>query len=317
MFTVSKMSKGIAMSDNYILGSGLAGLLAGILNPKFELLEYGDPPKDHQAVLRFRSSEIGDAVGIPFKEVRVYKGIWHNDKPVQLSPRYINLYARKVSDTLAYRSICYLETQQRWIAPHDFQAMLREQCQDRISYNVEDMEDIIKYNEEAIISTVPIFVLAKWLNIPINCPTSDINKIYISRFRIPRSDVYMTYHYTDPTVKPYRASITGDVLIIESTWPLKEDDYKVVFRSFGLTGLTMDLVVENHIQQLGKIIPMNDAERRNFILNATLHHNIFSLGRFATWRNIILDEVYKDIQKIKLLMRKDAYEALRRHNCED
>jgi len=36
-------------------------------------------------------------------------------------------------------------------------------------------------------------------------------------------------------------------------------------------------------------------------------YNVYSLGRYATWRNILLDDVYHDINVIKQLMDSDGY----------
>ena len=61
-------------------------------------------------------------------------------------------------------------------------------------------------------------------------------------------------------------------------------------------------VVMNEEQNNGKIVKMNDSIRKNFILQATLRYNIYSLGRLAIWKNIVLDDMYKDMLKIKKLM---------------
>jgi len=291
-----------------ILGGGLAGCIAGVLNQKSVIYEAGPNKTSHQALLRFRSPDIGEAVGIPFKKVTVYKGIWHNDKPVKLSPRYINLYSRKVSDKCSYRSITKLETEERWVAPSNFHDLLKEEIGDRIEYDCTITSDILSYNlNRPVISTLPINVLAKLLGKEINID-KNISKIKVSKFIVPDCDVYMTYYYTDPTVMVYRASITGDVLIIESMWDITASDLKVVSRSFGLTGMHLEQVLFNFEQPNGKLSKIDEQERRKFIYEATVENKIYSLGRFATWRNLVLDDVYKDALKIKSLINKDNYE---------
>lgn len=300
-----------------ILGAGLSGLIAGSLNQNASILEPFDDKPHHQALLRFRSPEIGEAVGIPFKEVKVYKGIWHNDKPVPISPRYIALYSRKVSDTIAYRSITNLDTETRWIAPADFHTRLKEQCRSQISYNFPIDEIKFEVRGEAFISTLPIFYLAEILNQRIKVDKGKVSSIFVNRYKIPACDAYMTYYYTDPTVGCYRASITGDTLIIESMWPIKKPDVKVVSRSFGLTGTEPEwgTEVENFEQPNGKMVPIDETMRRNLILKFTLDYNIYSLGRFAVWRNLVLDDVYKDYLKIKEMMNKDHYHYYKEMNC--
>ena len=296
-----------------ILGAGLAGCLAGAMNQRAEIFEACSNTTTHKALLRFRSPDIGEAVGVPFKKVNVYKGIWHNDRSVNLSPRHIALYSRKVSDTISYRSICNQKTVERWVAPMDFHDILREQLHNRIEYNFPinhvSLTTLTLSKGRKIISTLPINILAKLLKSDVDF---DIEKntspIKVSRYSIPDCDVFMTYYFTDPTTRVYRASIDGSVLIIESMWDIDKEDIKMVSRAFGLTGMELGEIIVNHPQPNGKIAKINDSKRRNFILDATLNHGIYSLGRFATWRNLVLDDVYRDIIQIKQLINKDRYE---------
>ena len=61
------------------------------------------------------------------------------------------------------------------------------------------------------------------------------------------------------------------------------------------------------VQPLGKIIPVDDTARRNNILNLSREKQIYSLGRFATWRQIMLDDVIGDIDVIEKIMKQDNY----------
>jgi hypothetical protein len=286
-----------------ILGAGLAGCLAGAMNPNAQILEPLSKKDTHQALLRFRTENIGKELGIHFKKVKVYKGIWHNDKPVALSPRYIALYSRKVSDSVAYRSITNLDTTTRYVAPNELHEILRDMCSDRITYDVDiDLNPLVN-----TISTLPISVNADLCGYKIDT-SSTVSKIYVSKFRIPDCDVYMTFYYTDPTVHMYRASITGDVLILESMWNIEENDIKVAFRSFGLHGIVRDEILSNHVQHNGKIVSINEGERKTLIYNMTINHGLYSLGRFAVWKGLLLDDVYEDILKIRSMIGKHKYD---------
>lgn len=292
-----------------ILGAGLAGCLAGALNQNAKIIEAGPNASTHKALLRFRSPDIGNAVGIPFKKVKVYKGIWHNDRPVELSPRYIALYSRKVSDTISYRSICNQETVDRWVAPIGFHDMLRDQMHNRIEYGLKVDAHDLKNMKRPVISTLPIGILASLLEKEVDFGIGKRAKpIRISRYEIPDCNAFMTYYFTDPTTRVYRASIDGSTLIIESMWSIDKDDLKVVTRAFGLTGVVIKAIVEDYEQHNGKIAPINEKARRDFIVNSTIDYGIYSLGRFATWRNLVLDDVYKDTLTIKGLLNKDKYE---------
>jgi branched-subunit amino acid ABC-type transport system permease component len=62
-----------------------------------------------------------------------------------------------------------------------------------------------------------------------------------------------------------------------------------------------------HKQSYGKIAPIDEQFRRFVVEHLSQKHSIYSLGRFATWRNILLDDVLKDLQVIKKLMNADLY----------
>ena len=299
----------------YILGGGLAGLIAGVLNQDARILEPFANRTSHQALLRFRSPDIGDAVGIPFKKVTVYKGIW-DEGHTALTPQYIAQYSRKVSSAITYRSIQHQETETRWIAPPDFQ----EQLKHMLAYRIEYDKQIESYHAYQSISTLPMNVLADIMGI--DCPLDPVadqqvvKPIYVNRYRIPNCDVYMTVYFPSFKTSVYRASISGDVLIVESTREATEKEISEATEALGIHSLSLDEELINYEQKNGKLAPIDEKARRKWILDLTLHHGVYSLGRFATWRNIVLDDVYHDILKIKSFINKDAYEVYKEHHNE-
>jgi hypothetical protein len=48
------------------------------------------------------------------------------------------------------------------------------------------------------------------------------------------------------------------------------------------------------------------------LFRLTHERNIYSLGRFATWRNILLDDVVDDIAAIKKLLKANSAYDIRR-----
>jgi hypothetical protein len=68
--------------------------------------------------------------------------------------------------------------------------------------------------------------------------------------------------------------------------------------------------LESIDQKYGKIASIDDAVRKQLLFALTHNHTIYSLGRFATWRNILLDDVVNDIAAIKRLLKTNsAYDA--------
>jgi hypothetical protein len=292
-----------------VLGSGLSACLAGIIMPDTHLFEPLSETTTHNAVLRFRTDKISKITGIPFKKVKVYYGIWHNDRPVQLAPKYIVRYARKVSESINARSIVNQETVERYIAPAD----LHEQMI-HIAGGIEEFNTGIRvFNTlSPVISTIPLNIMCKELGLDIKINTMRSNPIYVSKFEVPNCDIHMTNYYTGANTPVYRATLAGNELIVESTFDLLiGDDIEIVKQSFGLDALKPIPIVMNFQQHDGKITPFDDVERKELLYKLTNEFNIYSLGRYAIWKNILLDDVVQDVEVIKKMMYKTNYDKMR------
>jgi hypothetical protein len=286
-----------------IFGAGLAGLLAGCHFQRATILEAGkEDVENHKAVLRFRSSAVGDSVGIDFRKVKVHKGLW-DGKDVTPSIMHANQYSMKVIGRLADRSIWNLDACERFIAPEDFIALLAERCAGRIVWEHKVSPEEFANPGEAKISTIPLKAAAAMLGEQ-EAPDFNFAPITVRRWKIPNADVFQTIYFPSPETTLYRASITGDLLIAE--YAGESDDYDL-FAAFGL--FESDCTpIEKVAQRYGKISPVEDAWRKKFIFDMTTQHNIYSLGRFATWRNLLLDDVLQDICVLKKLMKSSSYE---------
>ena len=53
-------------------------------------------------------------------------------------------------------------------------------------------------------------------------------------------------------------------------------------------------------------MPIDDKIRKDFIYTLTEKYNIFSVGRFATWRQLLLDDVVNDISVIERLIANNS-----------
>ena len=290
-----------------ILGAGLAGCIAGVLNQEAVIYEAGSGKTQHQAVLRFRSPAVGEAVGIPFKKVKVYKNIYFNGEFVVPNIQHMNLYSNKVTGSYYDRSIANLKTEERWIAPEGFHEMLVSMCEGRVFFNhtVTDKAEFVEHN--TVISTIPIDVMAKILGIDLFIERQK-TAIYVTKIWIPDSDLQQTIYYPDDKSAVYRATMTGDMLRVEAMKQIYEADIQYVYHSFGISGSDMDSdMVVNHKQPIGKLLPFDEQLRRTFVREWTEKYRIYSLGRFATWRNILLDDVLKDIHQIRKMVNQDQY----------
>lgn len=306
-----------------ILGAGMAGCVAGILNPKAKILEgAGSPPDNHNAVLRFRTDNIGKITGIPFRKALVHKAIWFDEKFYQPNPLLANLYAQKVTGKILSRSIWNIDPVERYVAPPDFHMQMLEMLEDRISYGLKILSidpEYIHCNNKSfersaapIISTIPMPVMIRAVAdvdaVGLGDFDFDFNRqpIYTERWSVADCDVYQTIYFPDQNLELYRATLTGSDLILEST------SHSIMSIAVACTafGISMDRckIIKSGEQRYGKIAPINDAQRKMFMFNLTQELGIYSLGRFACWRNVLLDDVYEDVFKIRSMLNQSAYD---------
>mgnify|MGYP003512894376 CR=1 FL=1 len=306
----------------YIIGAGLAGLIAGIMNGGAKILEAGrELPHNHHGVLRFRSSNISNITGIPFKKVKVRKALWYlGIEYMTAPPRLANMYSQKVVGKIQERSILNLEPVERWIAPTSLHEQLGEMLKERIEFN--NKVEVITQDEiwlecgfhkwdrtgMPIISTMPMTALARTIGQPISLETMEnLKPIYVWEYTIPGANVHQTIYYPDLDTGIYRASLSGDRLIIES---VREEmtgfELTEIYLSFGLSSIPK--LINQPKTELGKFSPIDDWGRKNFMLEASTKLNIWSLGRYACWRpTVLLDDVYFDILKIRAMIGQHSY----------
>lgn len=292
-----------------ILGAGLTGCLAAYAFKNAVVHEYLDTPNTHKALLRFRSERISDLTGIPFKKVKVTKGIYYNGRFVQPDIRVINMYSNKVTGGYYDRSIADISPSVRWIAPLDFHQRMLDILGDRVVTG--SLVDIDMF-QKPIISTLPVPVLANKLGKKIELPQSGkANPIYVSTTTIPNCDTYQTVYFPGNNTYIYRASITGDQLIVESILPIKEEDiHEMAVNAFGIKLGYENLYTMNAKQSFGKFVPLEETYRKDLMFDLTQTHGIYSLGRHATWRKILLDDVTQDIDQIERMIKHSAYDLM-------
>jgi hypothetical protein len=306
-----------------IIGAGLAGLIAGVQFPTSKIIEIAPSPSPlHRSLLRFRSNAVSIATNIEFTPVTVHKGIYSGTKFVQPNIRLANMYSKKVINQISDRSIWNIDPCVRYIAPESFYEQLIERVGHRIEWGAALTSDMI--GTAPIISTIPMPLLYALLSeidseIPVPPIPFNYSPILVSRFRIYGCNTYQTVYYPAPAVPYYRASITKDLLIAESIRgaPLcgfnKPPQYQrsYLYHAFCIDVAQCEPIEIEYEQRFGKIAPIDNEWRRAFMHGASVRHNVYSLGRFATWRNILLDDVLHDIEIIKKLIREDGYGARR------
>ena len=75
---------------------------------------------------------------------------------------------------------------------------------------------------------------------------------------------------------------------------------------FGISGIVIDDLKINY-QEYGKLIPCDTSAVKDFIHWASIEKGIYSLGRWGTHRQLLMDDVVSDIKVIDRLIRSRGY----------
>lgn len=298
-----------------IIGAGLAGLLAGnmLRHRSPEIIDgQKELPNNHSAVLRFRTSIVGDVTGVAFKKVTMVKSVlpWKNPVADAL------VYSRK--NTNYYKSDRSITSGtvvgDRYIAPKDLIARLAKQCVLYFDSPVDAQTLKAWYDDNLpVISTMPMPKLMELLGYESKVTFNHVPGVNIKAL-VYNCDAYVSLVVPNPEYDFSRISITGNELIVECPGMDGITDVgarQTALQAANLLGLrTTDLLeIKAKTQTYAKILPISEEERRAFIHWASIKHNIFSLGRYATWRpGLLLDDLVQDIRLIDgWIQRRDHY----------
>lgn len=300
-----------------IIGAGLAGAIAkgffSSYSPQvFEARK--EPGSLHKAILRFRDPSIGYLLGIPLDKIVVAKRIYFRGKFVDENPMLSNMYSKKVSQGIYHRSIEADDDVERFVAKKDFGILTANygKMLIKVEPNKCFFKDGTQVDYDVCISTIPLPVMAKAANLDVSNTEIKSYTIYVARLPIvTKCDVYQTIYFPDSNNFVYRATLEPDVLIIESIgaeFPIGEIDE--VLEVFGLD--TNDVGQPSiFAQEMGKIVEMDDTIRKNLILELTEKFGVYSLGRYATWRNITSDVLLNDLEVISKMLGLDKKYQIR------
>ena len=296
-----------------IVGAGQAGLLCASRLAQYSptvIEQQKSLPNNHSALLRFRSNKIATMTGIEFKKVNVYKGVLCEDgHTITNNPtiRDFNAYSYKTTRRIVERSIINIQNAIRYVAPYGFIYRLASGTNIEYGRTLQSfIEDTTR--NEAIISTIPMPILMEILDYP-DKPQFSYIPIWTVNSILVDTDVYQTLYIPYGEYMPYRISITGSRMTMEFSREPRELPEQLLLRYLDTLGIqTMAEGIDIKKQDYGKIVPIDENERQKFILWATDNFNIYSLGRYATWRQILLDDVLEDIAIInKMIMQISGY----------
>lgn len=324
-----------------VIGGGLSGLLAGNLMRNIGDVTVYEKNQStqvrHTAILRMRSEKLFHTCQVPLEEIRVMKSIFFEGKHYDKATLdLINLYSLKVSDKVAVRSIKDLDEVTRYVCPTKKIIELLEKNVPSIEYGTRVDETFLKKNEKdhVIISTVPmnhLMYILEWSDIP----DFKYAPVYVSRFKLKEDlvspKICQTVYLPGSETNFYRMTLQSNELILESIGRYWEKDWEggyyafsdqtdpqmrervqpifeeveKIFRIFRLDKNSVESIHFN-TQEFGKIQEISEKVRQDFIRYATEKYNIYSLGRFACWKNLLTDDTFESIFKIMKMIQADS-----------
>lgn len=295
-----------------VIGAGMAGLLAaGMLRQECDWVWEAQPtlPNNHSAVLRFRSSVVGDVLNIRFKQVSAIKAVhpWRNPVADAMS------YSLKTNGTATLRSVlsASAEPVTRYIAPPDMIQQMATRVGARIQLSAgasKERLQLARSEGHSVISTVPMPTLMELLDWP--GPRQTFAHIPGANYgtTLPGVNAYCSVYVPDPAYPFARVSLTGDELVAECYGETADahDPGIVLEKAIHVLGLRFEMLRHHEPwvkkQRYAKILPMNESVRREFIMWASREWGVYSLGRYATWRpGLLLDDVVNDVRVIQRL----------------
>jgi hypothetical protein len=252
---------------------------------------------------------VGDVLGIPFRRVTMIKATaaWTNPIADALAYSYKNVGQYRSDRSIVKGTM----VEDRYVAPPDLIARMAEQCE--IVYN--HGYDFADGEGTPTISTIPMPRLMELLAYP-HPPTFNAKAGRNIHAQVHSADAFVSLIVPHPNSPISRVSITGDEAIIECT-----DNNRTPASAEDIVGIACELLgfnaqdvhtITEHKQQYAKIQPIDEATRKNFMFWATDKFNIFSLGRFATWRpGLLMDDLVQDVRKIEGWIQGSRYDLVR------
>jgi len=295
-----------------IIGAGIAGSMAAGAFSSYNpiVIDATSGPKKHTAVMRLRDPNVGKLLGVPLEEIIVQKGIYCEDNILKAN----NQYSLKLYRELGKRSLLELGDVKRYLIKNNFTP--RWIHLDRKVIEIKPgwvtaqnlKEEKFKLACDICISTIPMPQMLKILKISFEKSWGDYFKyepvfVYRSKLKV-KSSIHQTLYIPNIACSPYRMTIEGEDIIVESSSAADEEGFLNMLIENGF-GVKKDQLYDwtVHKMQYGKIISIDDDVRRYLIMKLTKDYNIYSLGRHAIWKSIRTDHLLKDIDKIAHMIR--------------
>lgn len=306
-----------------IVGAGISGSIAGEYFRRYSPKIYDQRPEglsvynNHHAIMRMKTRDAGDIIGREIKEIKISKEIYYKGEHHKTAnTMFNNLYSLKVNGSIEDRSISTVNGshETRYIIK-DFKIQYIGRTalsgvdlnKKRLYFDRDGCKFEVDY--DVVLSTIPMPVMLKAAGATAGVEFKK-RSIFITRqiYDFECKEIYQTIYYPSRNMKAYRATLESSTLIIESVdgYP-SEKEYSEIEESFGIdSSMRSPYAPILNSQEFGKIIDIDDITRKRLLNHLTERHSIYSIGRFAIWKNIKVDDLIKDLRKIDEMINVDS-----------
>src|SRR4030042_3226346 len=311
-----------------IIGSGIAGTMAynyfRALDPEvYEARENRQAFSDNEAIIRMKNPAVGFLFGADMKEVEIEKWIFDNGKYYsQPTPEFVCSYSQKVAKSITSRSIENLGKVKRYLVNTKLNIPENKIKYKHKLFDVDDIvSDDVNYHSLSIhdgiksyldikydvcINTIPLPVITNMFGSKTEKHKNGTFKsldIYTRKILFT-PDLYVDKYYTvyipDQDSSIYRVNLSPEGIIFESTEEIGigqcEDLAYSLFRIYPMHYDTKQSVCKKISEK--KILNIDSGIRKRLLYQLTSNHSIYSLGRYAIWKNIGTDDLMQDLIKI-------------------
>lgn len=324
------------IADIVIIGSGVAAVVATRIGASLPIVAYSAAPPssaidNHHAVLRLKDSSSATVLGCRAVRVMAHRMALHCGKLIEHSDVGANNeYSIKVYGELRDCSILHLGRVERYlISPPAVpsgvckfkQRLVGLSLADRtLTFEDTDTREVSSVRYRWCISTIPMPVMARLAGVP--CSASFIClPIGVRRYTLhTRSSICQTLYVPSRDYQTYRITIHNQEVMVEhviSGHPYQESEVEDLIGWLGVGIKDLELV-SSHIQEFGKIIPIEEMVRKRIMYQLTSKANVVSLGRYATWKSLRVEDVVEDaVKAFNLVAVRDEHEAMYCVNREE
>ncbi len=315
--------------EHLVIGAGLSGMIMGyLLKRRYAIFDAAKGPVFQTSAPFYLHSPL-DWLPTTWREIDIHHNCWDGDSfHRQPNIRMMNNYARKITGKIIDTSLKFMDgAMKKGFLPSNGKpgqvlTDLYEETSSNINWGwklvrIDPVQKIATMNDGAVnldirykslISTMPLPVLLRMVGIEFQHKFV-ADDIYTSFYAVPEGvtvDAHQIIYITSEYTRPYRASLMGQTIYIESMLPIDPTEDAQLIEQ--LWGITKAHPIGTRVIKAGKFHPIERNQRKLLLAKLTNEFDIFCLGRFAVWNYKRIDHIAHDAQQLVKIIR--AAEAI-------